>query len=92
MRFWDGTELPATSTNGASPPNGNVDPGPIFTVRSPKAVAHVVRAPGELGLGWAYVAGELEVDDLDRVIGLIDDFEEPRDRQGNARTPCCRGA
>ena len=36
-----------------------------------------MRAPGELGLGRAYVAGELEVDDLDRVIGLIDDFEEP---------------
>jgi cyclopropane-fatty-acyl-phospholipid synthase len=70
------------SGNGAS-----VAPtGPTFTVRSPKAVAHVVRAPGELGLGRAYVAGELEVDDLDRVIDLIDDFQEPRiDRATRAR-------
>jgi cyclopropane-fatty-acyl-phospholipid synthase len=71
VRFWDGSELPSTNGNG----NGN---GPVFTVRSPKAVAHVVRAPGELGLGRAYVAGELEVDDLDRVIELVDTFEEPQ--------------
>lgn len=77
VRFWDGTQLPAT--------NGNGD-GPTFTVRSPKAVAHVVRAPGELGLGRAYVAGDLEVDDLDRVIDLIDDFQEPQiDRAAQAR-------
>jgi cyclopropane-fatty-acyl-phospholipid synthase len=69
VRFWDGSELPSTSGNGD---------GPTFTVRSPKAVAHVIRAPGELGLGRAYVAGDLDVDDLDRVIDLIDDFEEPQ--------------
>jgi cyclopropane-fatty-acyl-phospholipid synthase len=79
VRFWDGAVLPSTNGNG----DGG---GPTFTVRSPKAVAHVVRAPGELGLGRAYVAGELEVDDLDRVIELIDDFEEPRiDRATRAR-------
>jgi cyclopropane-fatty-acyl-phospholipid synthase len=90
VRFWDGTELPATSGhsgNGGTGAgshdehnggNGDGRPGPTFTVRSPRAVAHVVRAPGELGLGRAYVAGELEVDDLDRVIDLIDDFEEPQ--------------
>jgi cyclopropane-fatty-acyl-phospholipid synthase len=88
VRFWDGTELPATNGNG----NGNgqagrdSNPGPTFTVRSPKAVAHIVRAPGELGLGRAYVAGELEVDDLDRVISLMDTFEEPElDRAARAR-------
>src|SRR5258708_3182777 len=60
--------------------------GPTFIVRSPKAVAHVVRAPGELGLGRAYVAGDLEVDDLDHVIDLIEDFEEPQiDRVTRAR-------
>src|SRR4051794_11787321 len=49
--FGDGTDLPATSSGG-----------PAFTVRSPAAVAHVLRAPGQLGLGRAYVAGALEVD------------------------------
>ncbi len=77
VRFWDGTELPSTHGNGD---------GPTFTVHSPKAVAHVVRAPGELGLGRAYVAGDLEVDDLDRAIDLIDTFEEPEiDRATRAR-------
>jgi cyclopropane-fatty-acyl-phospholipid synthase len=92
VRFWDGTELPATAPLGGTSGNGGASAGddlkdggegngsrsgPTFTVRSPKAVAHVVRAPGELGLGRAYVAGDLEVDDLDRVIDLIDDFQEP---------------
>jgi len=66
LRFWDGSELAPTAPGG-----------PVFTVRSPAAVAHLLRAPGQLGLGRAYAAGELEVDDLDRVIGLLDTFEAP---------------
>jgi cyclopropane-fatty-acyl-phospholipid synthase len=66
LRFWDGSELPPTTPDG-----------PIFTVRSPAAVAHLLRAPGQLGLGRAYAAGELEADDLDRVIGLLDTFKAP---------------
>lgn len=97
VRFWDGTELPATtgSSDGGDKSDGSGNDernggsggrGPTFTVRSPKAVAHVVRAPGELGLGRAYVAGDLEVDDLDRAIGLIDTFQEPDlDRAARAR-------
>ena len=50
VAFWDGTEVPATA------------PGPRFTVRSPRAVAHALYAPGQLGLGRAYVSGELDVD------------------------------
>ena len=54
------------------------DPGgPVFTVRSPAAVAHLLRAPGQLGLGRAYAAGELEADDLDRVIVLLDTYKPP---------------
>jgi cyclopropane-fatty-acyl-phospholipid synthase len=84
VRFWDGAVLAATTSGqNGSHANGT---GPTFTVRSPKAIAHVVRAPGELGLGRAYVAGDLEVDDLDKAIDLIDDFEEPRlDRATRAR-------
>jgi cyclopropane-fatty-acyl-phospholipid synthase len=37
----------------------------------------VLRAPGELGLGRAYVAGLLEVDDLDAAISIVDTFEPP---------------
>jgi cyclopropane-fatty-acyl-phospholipid synthase len=66
LRFWDGSEL-APTTSG----------GPVLTVRSPTAVAHLLRAPGQLGLGRAYATGELEADDLDRVIGLLDTFEAP---------------
>ncbi len=75
MRFWDGSELSPT-----------VADGPVFTVRSPTAIAHLLRAPGQLGLGRAYAAGELEADDLDRVIGLLDSFHAPPiDRATRAR-------
>jgi cyclopropane-fatty-acyl-phospholipid synthase len=66
LRFWDGSELAATAPGG-----------PVFTVRSPTAVAHMLRAPGQLGLGRAYAAGELEADDLHLVIGLLDGFKAP---------------
>ncbi len=66
LHFWDGSELAPTASGG-----------PVFTVRSPAAVAHLLRAPGQLGLGRAYAAGELEADDLDRVIGLLDSFKAP---------------
>jgi cyclopropane-fatty-acyl-phospholipid synthase len=75
VRFWDGSELDPT-----------VADGPVFTVRSPTAIAHLLRAPGQLGLGRAYAAGELEADDLDRVIGLLDSFHAPPiDRATRAR-------
>ncbi|MCW2988194.1 MAG: Cyclopropane-fatty-acyl-phospholipid synthase, partial [Solirubrobacterales bacterium] len=64
VEFWDGTRLPSTSGNG-----------PTFSVRSPRAAAHVLRAPGQLGLGRAYVSGELEVDDIDAVIELLDGWQ-----------------
>ncbi|MGN6188013.1 MAG: class I SAM-dependent methyltransferase [Conexibacter sp.] len=72
VRFWDGSELPATSSfdgNGATPPT--------FTVRSPRAVAHALRAPGQLGLGRAYVSGELAIDDIDAVMRLLDSWQPP---------------
>ncbi len=66
IEFWDGTRLPSTSGEG-----------PTFSVRSPRAAAHVLRAPGQLGLGRAYVSGELEVDDIDAVIELLDGWQPP---------------
>jgi cyclopropane-fatty-acyl-phospholipid synthase len=75
VEFWDGTQLP--STNGG---------GPRFAVRSPAAFAHALRAPGQLGLGRAYVSGELEVDDVDAVLDLLDSWQPPAlDRAAQAR-------
>jgi cyclopropane-fatty-acyl-phospholipid synthase len=69
LHFWDGSALPATSANGAAVP--------VFSARSPKAVAHALMAPGQLGLSRAYVSGELEVDDLDAVLDLLRDWDPP---------------
>jgi cyclopropane-fatty-acyl-phospholipid synthase len=46
-------------------------------VRSPDAVARALRAPGQLGLGRAYVAGELGIEDLDGVVHLLDHWDPP---------------
>jgi cyclopropane-fatty-acyl-phospholipid synthase len=64
--FWDGSVLAAT--------NGG---GPRFQVRSPDAAAHALRAPGQLGLGRAYVSGALDVDDLDAALELLDTWKAP---------------
>lgn len=75
LRFWEGGEVPSTSGDG-----------PVFSVRSPAAIAHMLRAPGQLGLGRAYAAGELDADDLDGVIALLDTYKPPAiDRATRAR-------
>jgi cyclopropane-fatty-acyl-phospholipid synthase len=66
IELWDGTALPSTTADG-----------PRFTVRSPKAIAHALRAPGQLGLGRAYVAGLLELDDIDAVMRVLDTWKPP---------------
>jgi cyclopropane-fatty-acyl-phospholipid synthase len=72
--FWDGTEVPGTA------------PGPRFSIRSPRAAAHVLYHPFELGLGRAYVSGEIEVDDLDAVVDIIRKWQPPKfDRATKAR-------
>lgn len=63
VRFWDGTALPATRA-----------PAPSFEIRSPSAIAHMLRSPGRLGLGRAYVEGSLDVDDLDQALGVVDSW------------------
>ena len=67
IEFWDGNSLPSTTE----------DSGPTFRVRSPKALAHALRAPGQLGLGRAYVSGEIEVDDIDAVIRVLGGWQPP---------------
>jgi cyclopropane-fatty-acyl-phospholipid synthase len=66
LTFWDGSELPAT--------NGG---GPALHVRSPAAIAHALRAPGQLGIGRAYVSGEIEVDNIDAVMDIVGSYSPP---------------
>jgi cyclopropane-fatty-acyl-phospholipid synthase len=66
LAFWDGTGLGSTTGDG-----------PTLHVRSPDALAHALRAPGQLGVGRAYVSGDLEVDDLDAVIDVLDGWKPP---------------
>jgi cyclopropane-fatty-acyl-phospholipid synthase len=75
IALWDGSELPSTSGDG-----------PVFSVRSPVALGHMLRSPGQLGLGRAYVSGTLEVDDVDKVLALLDGYDPPPiDARGKAR-------
>ena len=67
LRFWDGSEVPATTPDA-----------PTFSFLSPEALAHVIRAPGELGLGRAYVLGLIETDDIEGSLRVVDTFEPPR--------------
>jgi cyclopropane-fatty-acyl-phospholipid synthase len=75
VEFWDGARVDAT--NGAAA---------TFRVRSPRALAHALRAPGQLGIGRAYVSGELEVDDIDGAIAVLEGWKPPRlDARARAR-------
>jgi cyclopropane-fatty-acyl-phospholipid synthase len=67
VTFWDGSTLP--STNGRSLTT--------FRVKSPLALAHALRAPGQLGIGRAYVSGALDVDDIDAAIEVLDGWKPP---------------
>src|SRR5678815_5370437 len=66
IQLWDGSGVPATH-----------DHGPTLQLRSPRGLAYVLRAPGQLGLGRAYVAGELEVVDLDALVEVADTWLPP---------------
>jgi cyclopropane-fatty-acyl-phospholipid synthase len=74
VSFWDGTEVASTA------------PGPRFSVRSPQAVAYALTAPGELGIGRAYVSGELDVDDMDAAVEIVRAWTPPAlDRPAKVR-------
>jgi cyclopropane-fatty-acyl-phospholipid synthase len=65
VELWDGTALEPTA------------PGPTFSLRSPQALGHVLRAPGQLGVGRAYVSGALDVSDVEAALGLLDTWKPP---------------
>ena len=66
LRFWDGGEVEATRE------------GPTLTFTSPRAIGHMLKARGELGVGRAYVTGDIAVDDLDAAIALLGRWDAPR--------------
>ncbi len=66
IELWDGSRVPPT--------NGG---GPTFRAHSEDALAYAVAAPGQLGLGRAYVAGEIEIDDIDKVIDVLNEWKPP---------------
>jgi cyclopropane-fatty-acyl-phospholipid synthase len=66
VELWDRTRVPATEPEA-----------PTFTVRSPQALAHVLRRPGELGIGRAYVAGLIDVDDMDAALEVVTGWQPP---------------
>ncbi len=49
---------------------GDPDAPVKVVIKSPKAVAHLVSAPGELGLARAYVSGQLDLEDTDHYTAL----------------------
>jgi cyclopropane-fatty-acyl-phospholipid synthase len=62
IEFWDGSGL------------GRHDGPGTLTVRSPDAFRRILWSPGELGLGRAFVTGELDVDgDIFEVIEVLRD-------------------
>jgi cyclopropane-fatty-acyl-phospholipid synthase len=66
LRFWDGSVVPATASGS-----------PEFHARTPAALTHFLRSPGELGLGRAYVRGDLVADDLDAAFEVVDGWQPP---------------
>jgi cyclopropane-fatty-acyl-phospholipid synthase len=86
IELWEGSTL--APTNGA----GRL----TFRLHSPRAFGHLLRSPGQLGIGRAYVSGELEVDDLDAALELLDGYRAPalgmRDKAGLAAAAVRAGA
>jgi len=74
IEWWDGALTP--STNGG---------GPVLSVRSPRALGHALRAPGQLGIGRAYVSGEITVSDLDDAIRVLRSWQPPQLDRGARR-------
>lgn len=63
LRLWDGTELHGSGQPGA----------PAVVISDLRAIAQLLRAPGELGIARAWVSGQLELNgDLERVLALRD--------------------
>ncbi|MFF9486802.1 class I SAM-dependent methyltransferase [Streptomyces sp. NPDC014676] len=85
VRAWDGSQ--------AGPSDA-----PVLVVRNRRALRHLLRKPGELGLARAWVAGDLAVEGdlytvLDRIAGLVwERGEDARTLVQALRDPAFRSA
>lgn len=62
LRVWDGSEMLRPDR-------------PTLVIRSPQAIRHVLRQPGELGVVRAYVAGHADIDgDFALALDILFDF------------------
>ena len=76
LRFWDGSSLPASDDPRSS--RLHERPAPTVLVRDPRALAHFVREPNQVGLARAWVSGSVEADDLEAVLALRERFHDLR--------------
>src|SRR4029078_9638962 len=74
-----GTDLPVAVAAYDGSHLGPRDARTTLIVRSPDALRRIVTAPGELGFGRAYVAGDLDVEgDIFDVIELAHSVQQLR--------------
>ena len=65
LSFWDGSVLPAPDPDA-----------PSIVIREPSALAYLLHAPAQVGLGRAWVSGAIDVDgDLEAVLAARGHFE-----------------
>src|SRR5262249_15137926 len=65
IELWDGTAVRATRE------------GPTLSIRSPRAIGHVLRAPGGLGPGRGHVCGDIDADDPRGIISPLGTVDPP---------------
>jgi cyclopropane-fatty-acyl-phospholipid synthase len=69
IEFWDGSRVGRSSAVGS------------ILIKRPEALRRVVWAPGELGLGRAYVAGDIQIDgDLNGILMALKNVAPPNRR------------
>lgn len=80
IELWDGSVI-----EPARPDNDAEGPVPTLVVRSPDALRRIVWAPSELGLGRAYVAGDLDIPADGDIVGTLETLTRALGRRGRAQ-------
>ncbi len=70
IRFWDGSELPATTAAGKHP---------TILLSDPSAIAQLAREPNEIGLARAWARGTIDlVGELDDIFAIGEQMPRPQ--------------